>query len=84
MMEDYFSKPSYPAAPQWDLRDPDREPSRSGMAAEDHEGMLHWVFKVKGLGVIVLRATSSYKNDDGKMAFKGMSTFTNTEVGFWE
>lgn len=85
---DGYTAKSYEYTPGWEKdveRNPDKLRSSAGMWIEDHNGDLMWVLQVKGahgekLGAMVLRASSSYKNSDGKLEFMGVSEFTAAEI----
>ena len=57
--------------------DPDQKPSTSGTWCEDRGKDVIWVFKVAGLGVIVLRAE---QDNTFHLKDKGVSTFTASEI----
>jgi hypothetical protein len=67
-----------------ELKNPDRMASSSATFIEERDGNIYWVMQVKGLGVIVLRGGTSWLLKDGKIEFKGMSTFTKSEIGYSE
>ncbi len=52
--------------------------SDSPIYIEDKDGTVRWLLGVKGVGVIVLRAT---KKRLMEWTFEGMSIFTKDEVG---
>ena len=56
---------------------PDTQKSASAIFAEGHLGSIVYVLEVKQLGVIVMRAS---RDERGKLAFNGISTFTNNEI----
>ena len=59
---------------------PDRQRSTAGMWVEpDHQGNYRWVLAVKGLGALVMRATSN--DTTGRLNFQGLSEFTENEIG---
>jgi hypothetical protein len=71
------------AEPKWvDYKDfnPDHCSSSAGMWVEpDDKGSYRWVMAVKGLGAMVMRAEANA--DTGRLEFKGMSEFTDAEIG---
>jgi hypothetical protein len=60
--------------------DPDRERSTSALYVEERENDIVYVLQVKGLGAIMMRASYS---DDDQLRFNGLSTFTESEIGFY-
>jgi len=63
--------------------DPDDWPAADAVVTDFTEnGDLRMAIPVKGWGVLVLRAVP--EKQTGRMEFKGASTFTNTEMGWWE
>lgn len=59
---------------------PDNQRSSSAMWVEDKGRELLWVLKVKGLGALVMRATSDAET--GRLSFEGLSEFTDSEIGW--
>lgn len=59
---------------------PDHQPSSSGCFIEDRGEDIIAVFPVRHLGVVVLRV--AFDDVTGKRIFKGMSIFTDQEIGF--
>lgn len=60
---------------------PDHQRSSSALFIEDRGTDIVWILQVKGLGVIVMRAATSWRGD-GKMEFRGVSTFSKAEIGY--
>ena len=82
---DHFTARSYVYAPKWEKDvdyNPDHQRSSSALFTEDRGQDIICVLQVRGLGAIVLRATSSWTNKDGKLRFEGISTFTKADVGY--
>lgn len=64
---------------------PDHRPSSSALeVGNTDDGGVRMVLVVRGLGVIILRASSDWKDPSGRLKFNGCSTFTRTEIGFSE
>lgn len=61
---------------------PDHRPSSSAIVYEPLGRGVIGVFQVKGLGVLVLRATPNYADPEGKLKFDGLSTLTKSEIGY--
>lgn len=76
-----ISKKPYPW-PRIDDFNPDHAPSRSAICYEALGDGVVCVLQVKGLGVLVLRATPDSSNADGKLVFAGVSEFTKGEIGY--
>lgn len=78
-----ISKKPYPWAPIADYN-PDHRPSSSAIYYEAMGNDVIGLFEVKGLGVMVFRATPDYRDADGKLRFNGVSEFTKGEIGYTE
>lgn len=78
-----ISKKPYPWA-RIDDYNPDHAPSTSPLYHEAMGDDVLGVLAVKGLGVVVLRATPDYRDADGKLMFHGVSEFTKGEIGYTE
>lgn len=57
----------------------DHQPCAGGFWIEDREDGVALVMTVKGLGAILFRA--AYIDGTTKLDFKGVSTFTEVEIG---
>ena len=69
--------------------DPDEWPAADAVVTDFTEnGDLRMAIPVKGWGVLVLRAVPVEPTAEhtlvGRMEFKGASSFTNAEIGWWE
>ncbi len=63
--------------------DPDLWPAGDPVETDMAEdGTIRMAIRVAGHGVLVLRGVP--EPTTGKIEFKGMSSFTNAEVGIWE
>jgi hypothetical protein len=78
-----ISKKPYPWKPIADYN-PDCCSSSSAIYYEALGNGVIGVFQVKGLGVLVLRATSNYADPEGKLKFDGMSILSKEEIGYAE
>jgi hypothetical protein len=58
----------------------DDRPSEAGLYAEDRGQDVIWVLPVQGLGAIVLRA----QEENGALVFRGVSEFTDIQIGHRE
>jgi hypothetical protein len=80
---DGYTAKSYEYKPKWEMDidyNPDHRRSTSGMFIEpDDRGNYRWVLSVRGLGALVMRAVADEAT--GKLDFKGVSTFTDAEIG---
>lgn len=79
--DDKFGHKAYDYKPAWEKDidySPDHRPSDAGMVIEDRGDDVLWALPVRGLGVILMRASMV----DGKPVFNGLSTFTDDEIKF--
>lgn len=60
--------------------DPDKQRSSSLTYIEDRGRDIMWVMAVKGLGVVLMRASGS-DSETGRLNFDGVSIFTDAEIG---
>ena len=61
---------------------PDHRPSASPKWVEPTEdGSYRYVLVVQGLGVVVMRGISRADDPLGRLDFKGVSTFSDSEIG---
>ena len=58
---------------------PDHQRSWSALFIEEDTDGIRYTMQVKGLGVIIMRAV--YETD-GTLIFKGLSTFSKSEIGY--
>ena len=80
----YVAK-SYVYAPKWEKTvdlNPDHKPSESGMFIEERAKDILWLLPVAGLGVLVMRAEYEMAGETMSMVFKGVSEFSDQEIGF--
>ena len=81
-MSAYGSLTPQPGPPQWSGKiedyNPDRCRSWSALYVEEKQGSVLWAMQVKGIGVIVMRATS---DKDGNILFNGVSIFSKEDIG---
>jgi hypothetical protein len=82
---DGYQAKTYEYKPAWE-KDvdycPDRQPSSSALFYESRDDSVLFVMQVKGLGVVTMRATSSWENSDGKLRFDGVGIFTKADIGY--
>jgi hypothetical protein len=83
--EDGYTPKSYEYKPKWERfedRNPDHHPSTSGMFIEERAKDIMWLLPVAGLGVLVMRAEYEMAGDTMSMVFKGVSEFSDQEIGW--
>lgn len=75
---DGFTAKPYEYNPTWEKQvdySPDHQPSSSAMISENRETDFIWLWQVKGIGVIVVRSSTSCNDPH-------ISIFTKEEIGF--
>jgi hypothetical protein len=80
-----YQAKSYEYKPTWEKDvdyNPDHQPSSSASYYEDRGADVLFVMQVKGLGVVTMRATSSWGNPAGKLRFDGVGIFTKADIGY--
>ena len=61
---------------------PDHRPSSSPRFIEpDDKGSFRYVLVARGLGVVVMRGEARADDPTGRLDFKGVSEFTDAEIG---
>ncbi len=81
--EDGHTAMPYKYMPKWETeidQNPDHLPSSSAMFIESRENDVIWVLAVAGLGALVLRA--DYEPESSTPVFKGVSEFSDAEIGW--
>jgi hypothetical protein len=76
---------SYDYKPTWEKDvdyNPDHQPSSSRKITVERGRDILMVLQVKGLGVITLRATTSWLDKDGDLHFEGCGIFDRGEIGY--
>lgn len=85
-MEYTGSGHAYKYEPKWEKDidySPDHHPSTSSMYIEDRlDGSTVWIFAVRGLGAIVMRAAYEDEGSVRSLQFKGVSIFDKGEIGY--
>ena len=79
---DGYTAKSYEYKPGWEMEvdlNPDHRRSTSATYIEDRGKDILWVMQVKGLGALVMRAGSDTKT--GRLDFRGVSEFSDAEIG---
>lgn len=61
-------------------RNPDKRRSSSRLELEDQGQELRWLMEVRGLGALLMRATSDPTT--GRLQFNGVATFTDDMLKF--
>ena len=83
--EDGYTAKPYVYAPKWEKTvdyNPDHAPSTSGMFIEERAKDIMWLLPVAGLGVLVMRAEYEMTGESMSMVFKGVSEFSDQEIGW--
>lgn len=78
---DFRDHQSYDYVPRFDQmvdRHPDHRPSSSRVECADRGRELVFAFEVRGLGALVMRAVGDPVTS--RLAFSGVSTFTDEEI----
>jgi hypothetical protein len=76
---------SYEYKPTWEKDvdyNPDHRPSSSAIHIADRGNDVIMVLQVKGLGVITLRASTSWLDKPGNVRFDGCGIFDRGEIGY--
>jgi hypothetical protein len=71
--------------PAWEKQvdyNPDHQPSSGAIFIETMGADILGVFQVRGLGVLILRATPDLTDPLGKLKFTGLSIFTKADIGY--
>ena len=79
---DGYTMKTYTYEPKWEMLvnyNPDHRRSTSATFIEEKGKAFLWVMQVKGLGALVMRAESDKYT--GRLDFKGVSEFTDQEIG---
>ena len=81
MILGFYPEEKKPESRWVDYKDfnPDHQRSSGAMFIEDRGVDIVWVLQVKGLGALMLRADSD--RETGRLNFKGVSEFTDREIG---